>query len=454
MNGIEIVEDFYGEPLNGDLVTSVANTPDDQLHELAERFRDIGGTLSTYPLPQPSIAARGAEGDIPPMAVDHLCLPSSIDRPLAQSSTLKRLALYVDSLVVADPVVLWALSLQQWDSPVLPALQPTNSNDIAPNQRLARILNGLLPLEALIRLGVIRLSNPPGLRWNEGVAVSDNLSVQYALAARVPDLIKGVLSISTDDRERVFLEELLATDIDTTDYVWGVSRLARWAVDDFYGEIDEAQVVWGAAEAVLRGAVNPSDYRQSILDAVAFDDFTFVHSVIPVATNVPNQRLLSFSPERRDMAGRPSSILERAGLPSVPVEWSELIALRRSEEVFSLFREAIAGALASLEDESSADPYDVAYRFAEAIDDQVGPVLKRLEVQFRRSTALQKVVPRIARFAFSMSARFVPNSFPGAAGAAGRLGERAGTAAIRGSAEKGNAATVARRVLVALRTGA
>src|SRR5579859_1982379 len=192
MNGVEHVEDFYQEPLSESLIAVIATTPNDQLHVLAEQIVCSGDLTGGYAKSQDSITLRDG---VPPFALDTLCLPRSVDRPLSQSTPLRRLLLYVDSLAVTDQIVLWALSMLKKMDANLIEIESDGEVDAFPaGLRLARILHGILPMRELLDSKIVQLANPPSISWNLAGAVSANLSAQYALAQAAPPILRDLLA--------------------------------------------------------------------------------------------------------------------------------------------------------------------------------------------------------------------------------------------------------------------
>jgi hypothetical protein len=458
MNGVEYVENFYQEPLSEPLIAVIATTPRDQLQVLAEKIAGSGELTGQYAKSQESITPRDG---VPPFALDTLCLPRSVDRPLSQSTPLRRLLLYVDSLVVTDQIALWALSILKKADSDLIEMAPEGKDDAFPaGLRLARILHGILPMRELLASKVVQLANPPSIRWNHAMAVSDNLSTQYALAQAAPEILRDLLAQEYEHPvnfglrfDRDFLQELLDTDLSTTDYALGVSRLADFVVDQYYGALDEHHIIYGVARAVFGESGVTNNYKRDIFQAVAFDDFTFINGLIPIALRKRNSQIVNFRSELMP-ASLPISTLERAHLPSVAADWADLIALRKNDETFALFRSALQGAILAVEDRAQDSPTQLAYFLATEIDETVAPVVDKLETMIRRSALLSSGVPRLAKFGFSLWARLLPHPVPGVGSAMGKVGQRAGEKVVSGVTEREQAARVACRLLGALRVGA
>lgn len=456
MNGIDYVEEFYQERLSASLIDVIAETPADQLNVLAETILESTEPTGSSAKAQESITPHD---DIPPFALDTLVLPRSVDKPLSQSVSLRRLLLYVDSIAVTDQVVLWAMATLDKADPAL--IKSEASATSSAGLQLARILHGLLPARELLDNKMIQLAKPPSIRWNHAMAVSDNLPAQYALAQAAPTILRDLLAqeyerpVNFDDTyDRGFLQELLDTDLAKTDYAWGVSRLADFLVDRYYGALDEQLIIYGVARAVFGESNLDNNYSRDIFQAVAFDDFTYVNGLVPIALRERNSRIIDFRPEILGTTKLPISALERAELPSVLVDWPDLIALRKNDEVFALFRSALAGAMHMIGERSEASPTQLAYTLAAEIDQSVEPILEQLETTVRRSSLLNSAVPKLARFGFSLSARALPHPVLGIGSVAGRVGQAAGDKVVRKSTEREKAARVAERLLGALRTGA
>lgn len=206
-------------------------------------------------------------------------------------------------------------------------------------RRLARVLNGLAPVLPLIKMGVVVLADPAGTAW-QGLGM-DNLTMYAALAPAAKDVATIML------RNGEITEEQ-AEYIQSLDPWDEPLRLGEFASEYWAAEIDDQVVNYMAAKQILGTPGN--DWQAELTRAVAMSDYAWQNQLIPVTTTTPSDEFFRF--EAQITGGGPVSAdhaIARTELPSVYATWSDVAALRASEEVFQLFRDGFLQALSSLD---------------------------------------------------------------------------------------------------------
>lgn len=189
--GLVVVENFFGQKIEEELVELVSSTPNDQLAVLANQLEDRLQEAARY-------GREGVHEDLgqliaPPNGA--LVHPTAAlwDRvPLMGRPRMALLLLIAPYLVVRDPVMQWAASLHHrfpdsaWDTWESSGI--FTSRDGSAAGALAGVLKGLAPLASLIRSGVIVMAPSAsavfaddGVPWASGI---DNYDDAIADAQR------------------------------------------------------------------------------------------------------------------------------------------------------------------------------------------------------------------------------------------------------------------------------
>jgi hypothetical protein len=174
---IQIIEEFYGEPVSEDLIRRIPGTPIEQLLELADRLHRHGSAvakaLEHREFSEESRARFLQSGQASVRyekylkkdlaCSDSLMLESGTAMPLQSMVELKRMILYSDSFVVPDDTFDWAEDL------TIQEAFESELDELTYARALARFVRELLPIAPLIRSG--NILTVPG---NGMVAVGDS----------------------------------------------------------------------------------------------------------------------------------------------------------------------------------------------------------------------------------------------------------------------------------------
>jgi len=176
---VEIVESFYGEPISGELLHTIADTPSEQLLILADRVVKHGAWV------EESLEIRGYSSGNPYKSIREASLPKGYNvftsrNIVCHDSTLMRggifcnldeigelahLILYSEKFLVPDFILYWADQVTtEWDA--------FHRVDAAEGPNLARHLATLQSLLPLIRAGVA-VPVMPGSHFSMGLEYAD-----------------------------------------------------------------------------------------------------------------------------------------------------------------------------------------------------------------------------------------------------------------------------------------
>ena len=440
------MQEFYGESLAPDLIERIAGTDDDQLIVLAEQVVEDRNTLNSYPQAQQTLLDLKVRK---PLVVESLLFPDKLDHPLSESNHLKRLCLFIPHLVVTDPIVLWAMSIlpseaDNYKSIPAHAYKLDVSDGLSHGRRLARVLNGLAPVLPLIKMGVVVLADPAGTAW-QGLGMN-NLTVYAALAPAAKDVATMML------RNGEITEEQ-AEYIQSLDPWDEPLRLGKFASDFWAAEIDDDIVNYMAAEQILGTPGN--DWQAKLTRAVAMSDYAWRNQLIPVTTTTPSDKFFRFEAQITG-GGQVSADHAIAGteLPSVYATWSDVAALRASEEVFQLFRDGFLQALSSLDPVAiNMDNDELAYALGQAMAEHISPTIVRLNRLRTRSTVIAKGIPKGVgtSISFAVKALGAP-AVPGLSSAASTAGSKISSLGVGRYSTAAEAASIALRLIGNLRT--
>lgn len=162
-NGLEVLEEFYGDRLGADLIERAARTPHNQLAVLAEALSEWYERVSK----SPAGPADATDGILEP----RIALFDQV--PLAARPSLDSLLLIAPRIIVSDPVLAWSRTLlrarrMRWPPSGLPFGDDALVGDSG--ETLASILAGLTPLNGLIRSGDIVLHAGPSAPRSSALA--------------------------------------------------------------------------------------------------------------------------------------------------------------------------------------------------------------------------------------------------------------------------------------------
>ena len=208
VSSLAVLEEFYGEALSDELLQRIYGTDDEQLAVLAwqlvERLPIVDAEVAT---PWDPRFNRGRPETL--LAHEALLTQLPHHQPLSTQTPLHRSLLYLDTLVVRDPLLMWAEAVHRLEDDLKDAETDDPSEVFerevfeyfgeVPAPRpwgpaLARIAAGLLPLRTLILNGVIRLVSAPRISWRDAQPLMSNNVALDAVIASKPAFVRQILS--------------------------------------------------------------------------------------------------------------------------------------------------------------------------------------------------------------------------------------------------------------------
>ncbi len=442
-SSLEVLEEFYGEALSDELLQRIYATDDEQLAVLAfqllERLPIVEAEIAT-PW-NPLYARRRAS---PVMAHEGLLTQLPFRDPLASQTLLHRSLLYLDTLVVRDPLLMWAEAVRRIEAEeasvddAVPAGSELGDADVprrpfepklfeyfgeVPAPRpwgptVARVAAGLLPLRPLLTAGVIRLVSAPRISWRDAQPLmSNNVAVDAVIASK-PNFVRQVMSEHpdlaarydpADDLDRYILCGLILTrhedHFKDTDYHFAL------VASQVFNEPSLEELWWD-----IEGRRLPPRLDQAVQDLrrlLSFDDYCQVQDMVPVAATDPGLAyFLPGRPERDawvDGAGR----VERLLVPTVLTGIDDLVRLRLAEESFELFRQGMLEILTQVGSVNTpADGLAMSHLVADTAGEVFPPIIERLDKLELTSTAIS-AMPKAAKTMVGVGARVLAMMNPG-----------------------------------------
>ena len=233
VSSLAVLEEFYGEALSDELLQRIYGTDDEQLAVLAwqlvERLPIVDAEVAT---PWDPRFNRGRPETL--LAHEALLTQLPHHQPLSTQTRCTD-QLYLDTLVVRDPLLMWAEAVHRLEDDLEDA-ETDDASEVferevfeyfgeVPAPRpwgpaIARIAAGLLPLRTLILNGVIRLVSAPRISWRDAQPLMSNNVALDAVIASKPAFVRQILSEHpelaarydpTDELDRYILGGLILT---------------------------------------------------------------------------------------------------------------------------------------------------------------------------------------------------------------------------------------------------
>jgi hypothetical protein len=394
-SSLAVIEEFYGEPLSKDLISTVQQTPIEQLMELARRlsiYQSRVETVLTNRIYKPAdrtriTQAQGISLRYDPfsatnvVAHDSMLVHGGRDRAITEMDELKHLLLYADRLVLPDYALVWAYDLHHRDG-----LVPANDSSI---RILARALQDLIPLASLVRSGDILLIPPPevlqlGESHSDAVMLVRDLT-QLEAYQRDPYMTQlAIKDLGIPDRETLDYYGVEESDLAGILNVW-FELIGRVGFHYLSYRIEEASGIGYPIEDILAFSYIT---RQAAILPITSDSRTWEH--LANCSRV----LLSGGARTCAIEGKPS--YEAAIHYRVPamsnVSLNDLINLRQNEDVFHTLRRClikVSDQVATVEHANGYHSFSASV--AGLADDIIRPAYEELERARRRASVRSKI---------------------------------------------------------------
>jgi len=486
-SSLSILEDFYGQALDEELLRVIARTPVEQLHELARRVSDThrGIELRLHtPSSVPDAGTQKAGPEAPYFLHDKTYFAGGSEYALSEAPDLKHLLLYCDKLLLPDLFTDWAeetIEVLEWyvQSGVFREEEfAWVARDAAAAARQLLPLRELLAREQLTLVGTSK-------------TFSSRTRIEHGRFERYP--LYGYLSEAYEGRRVNALPD-----------VWQRDPYLAWIVVHQVGIMPEWELearglkdlpdVLEASEYISEnldrhgrfvGYGGPSGKRvnrsellnayaanglapDNLIRAVQFSALTHDLNVGPVVSDPhththllrSSRILLGMEPQASGgFKGRAPdlSVPLRYQVPSVAeVPLADLVRLRLNEELYAEVRESLTEMAEAVERSGVTGDYFRYQRVvAEIAEATVRPTYERLTKEVRRATWAAKIGGLLAAGAIRLGFTGLATAVGGPAGAASKpIGNASANLAKKAvekrGARKGHDKKIATSLLVSL----
>jgi len=380
-NGLNLVETYFGERLDGDLLQRVKSSPLEHLVAFKESMPGSG--LPSYnfwteePLDDDLRGRLDGELASETLLLDH-------KSPVAARSGLSELLLLAPRVVVADPIWAWAEYLDsrgEWSHGAW-RRDGTTAADA-----LVQVLAGLAPLREAILSGLVQLVRPPA----DTSVEMERLFVNPTTHSRLQDAFRGWGLRQDENGNDILGSYNDMTLMSNLDYYYSAEE--RWeamARTIFTGQV--------AAEAVAR-----------LRRAIEFDDYTSLNALTPAPSSAIED---FFRVATRDVPEPPQSF--KLDLPIVNLTLKDALTMRGSDEVFSSIRGAL---LETIRRAGSSGEWESVNEYASRLSAIAQDAFAETEELLRKEKAKNSIlghgVPAATGVAFGVGMKAMGLSMPG-----------------------------------------
>jgi hypothetical protein len=382
VNGLDLIEAYFGERLDGDLRDRVKSAPTEHLVAFKESAREKG--LSSYSLwneePLDDEVRKRLNGEL---ASETLLLDHK--SPVSARTGLSQLLLLAPTIVVADPIWAWVESLDSdgtwgyggaWYRDATP-----------PSDALVQVLSGLMPLRHAIRSGVVQLLRPPV----ETSIEMDRLFVNPTTHSMLKDAFPG-WGLRQDKRG----DDIPGSHNDMT----LMSNL------DYYYDPEER---WEAMANAIFPGLNSADGVRRLRRAIAFDDYTALNALTPAPSPGVED---FFHVATRDVPEAAQSF--RLDLPIMHLTLNDALSMRGSEEVFSTIRGALLATIRQAGSSTEGESVnEYASRLSAAAQDAFAEAEDLLRREKSKNFLLGSGMPAATGVAFGVGMKMLGIPAPG-----------------------------------------
>lgn len=378
-----VVEEYFGVPLSSELVKMVAMSPGLHLRELAERL-----SPSPHSEHQAEIQPQLSESSSIP---EKLICPDAVG--LSNQEGLLEALLYLPEVVVADPVLLWARSWDKgWNLTHERCDNPWCRAPGTLNQKLAIILSGLAPLREEIGRGSIHFA--PGLDY-ESTASRYPLFREAIPLRAIYAALPSWIDFQGQDPNDLMVREGVRLCLLRDSEVLG---------DDCLWELVSSRIFGESASGI-------GDLRRCL----GLESFSATIGRPLVTYSAPAERYFAYHGDiESERAFVRNSLTFR--IPSLRMELKEVLALRRGEECFALWRRGMQELLRSTGQKAEGEaPAAYALRLAGASAEALGDTAAQIRRLRVRSALLAKGMPTLFSLVLGAISRASHLSIPGVA---------------------------------------
>lgn len=408
-NGLDAVQDFYGEALDGDLLSRIEGSPDEHVIALRDHLEE---TVKAHHIQR----MRQGQQHVGGLISETVSLADSV--PLAGRERLDQLLLLAPSLSLRDPVFSWSRSLAA-NALLWTGFGEFDESDGDPRSALIATLHGMRPLLGLLTNGEIAFAAPE-IHDSEPTrkAVEElmfRLQVQSGVSMKT--VHRSHRRRGPKARSRVFRD--------------------HWANQS-----------WDVLANELFADYKRSDRDRLLRRAIRLNDFAIRQKATVAATSdlVP---FFSFAQQ---------SAMGSITLPRMELSISDAVKIRSNEQVFGLFRSGLVETLNEVEiSEGGEDVEAYAARLRESAQAHLSSTIEELERLVSAGKLWGAVAPHAAGLTVDLmiaiaNSVLVPHGYPdlhlpGASGATKAATQRV----VRNQTGTGEAAQTALRYATNLR---
>ncbi|WP_285320708.1 hypothetical protein [Pseudarthrobacter sp. lyk4-40-TYG-27] len=386
-SGISLIEEYFGERLDGELLGRVKSAPMEHLVAFREAARDRGmpsfSTWTEQPLEEEVRQRLHSELASETLLLDHKL-------PLSARSGLSQLLLLARTVVVADPVWAWVGSLDdrgEWRHGTAWFRDATS-----PADALVQLLSGLAPLREAIDLGVVQLVRPPA----ETTIEMNRLFVNPTTRSKLQEAFPGGWGLDHDD---------LGRDIPGT-----FSVLTLMSDLDYYFT---AEARWEAVASVIFPELKPEEGVPRLRRSIAFDDYTALNGLTPAPSAAVED---FFTLATRQQAE--SSHAFKLELPIMHLTLADALSMRGTDEVFAVVRSALHETINRVGDSGEGETAnEYASRLSSAARVTFADAEDIIRRERSRNWMLGHGLPVATGLAFGVGMKAVGVPFPGGSAA-------------------------------------
>ncbi|MBT2501664.1 hypothetical protein [Curtobacterium sp. ISL-83] len=382
VNGLDLLEAYFGERLDGDLRERVKSAPTGHLVAFAEVAREKG--LDSFRLWREEPLRDEVREDLSgELASETLLLDHK--RPLSARPGLSQLLLLAPTVVVADPVWAWVDALGPDGTWAYGGAWHRDSTP--PSNALIQVLSGLMPLGDAIRSGVVQLLRPPV----ETSIEMNRLFVNPTTHSLLRDAFPG-WGLMQDEHDK----DVPGSDNDDT---------LAMNLDYYY----TAEERWEAMGKTIFPRLNPTEGVRQLRRAIALDDYAALNSLTP-APSPGVEDFLQVATKGASANGQSFKL----DLPIMNLTLADALKMRGGEEVFSAIRGALLETIrqtgSSVRGESVNE---YASRMSAAARDTFAEAENQLRKEQARSFLLGSGLPAAAGVAFGVGMKMGGLPAPG-----------------------------------------